>query len=1673
MTYPIDTIYIYNGASRMEVPLTDSAERSHSLQQHNYVKLAWKSAQNIPIVANAYIVWDGQRFFCTDDYFPAHKDGIYEYDIEFHSIEDTFNRPIFFRYVEVFDQATQSKTTWKEAEWSLNGNLKTIGDIITNSLNKCGYDAEFRLPKGNTYNDTTLKPYSFSGVSIADALATIAETNETEWWLETLSETNASGQPIYYLHFDKCEHGDSVTLTDEYKEENGVWQSGGLKSVSQSGNVNVIPERLYVYGSDRNIIKKTVEEQTEGGKMNVSYDKRLRLPVIFPQVSGLDGTANWKTYKNEALGLECTLNDDSSISINGINNKYEQIKMFDEVYPKMTMAVKNVSILNPQSDTPIYYLTSDSIKSLTTEEPADTSINPGKLGLLIDGCTLMCTFTSGLLNGMEFECAWRESTAEIGLVPKDENDVQIPNSVFKPNEGDTFILWNLAMPQSSVTQAQNELAVKALKYIEEVVTSITETDCVTEAETFREKGYADSGLIKIGQRIMVTSDVFCNGALSSRIIKYSYKLTKPYDINFTLASSRQTGRLATLENMIADTTHEVHAFGQTQRAISRRQWHDTEEMMEMLDSIQKQLVVVGDENNAFAASCNFNYDNTTKVLSISRGYLQHQSFTTNSWKGAWLIQDSITGGDFSFSLTNADVNQAFYVYFKCSKKEGSGVVEYGATLPAETDDYYIFTFGILSSEFEGERVFNQTSGLTTISGGTITTDVIQDPARRLIIDYSNATIIARNGATIKGAIQFEKGNGENDLGTALDDLLNGVQNAQSEAESVRTEYKQAVSALEGELNSGLASVQGSVSNLQTQIDGEVNSWFMEGKPTLGNEPAKNWTTETEKKRHKGDTYTDITEYVDDTTTPTAGQSWRWCNCSYTTDDGMDIYGWHWHKIADSDAVKALAEAGKAQSTADGKSTTFVVQPSNYSKGDLWILQSDTAHTAGKKGDILTANEASVAYVASNWSKEVKYTDDTAVENLQIGGRNLLRNKYSYWFPADGVVMTITDGVIRGTNSSNNYPRLYNNSVRSIDFIVDQEYTLSLDVKANAEGTRSVRVADANGSNVVLDFPVINVTTEWQRVSVTAKAKIKISTNGLLQIWVARNVSNGVVDTENWVEIKNVQLEQGNKATSYKPNDADTIDARINLIKGGMMLNMKASSTQPNILTAFNQENGTRVGLGLKPNTEYVFSVERTLLNAGTATEFTISIWNSTITSERLKTTIPISSSGAVHKIITTPSTVTSSDILLVYCGINNQCNGNNITFFGLKLAEGNKYVGYEASQEEKEAIMTLQDAMKGSTDIIGGLVLTNLIELKNQDGKVTAGLNGLDTVKYKDTSKSDNPNGANLMLWGGGTIDEALGAISGTQTLPVILTREGKGSNIGCLVVEDENGKVRVKTKNGGSVLIDAEGGISVYDGQGDNEVEKIRILDENIDASYVTFDRILALNGGSVSNIAMTSAAGQVIASYSFKVNSDKNDLLLQFNSLNIQVSISGEWKSKSSSTTASSVRFSHSIVFEIYDVDRKNIYKQLVYNIAQNASLNVSGGTTSNPTVTGSCSIIASGSQDYEARDLPVGNYQFRIVYTNPLILPAGALIVNGQYGVQGTISLSVNNTIYAEYTERPPITILGNNGLIVRSNYTTFAYIEVGEKQLDMRLRGLPTSKPSVSNRLYNDSGTLKIS
>lgn len=131
-----------------------------------------------------------------------------------------------------------------------------------------------------------------------------------------------------------------------------------------------------------------------------------------------------------------------------------------------------------------------------------------------------------------------------------------------------------------------------------------------------------------------------------------------------------------------------------------------------------------------------------------------------------------------------------------------------------------------------------------------------------------------------------------------------------------------------------------LSDVKTQIDGKAETWRQSADPSLS------WKTDTEKKKHKGDLWYSTTEqksYI------YSGSAWE----GVKTEPPSDVY----------DSI-------------DGKAQIFVNTPTvPYAVGDLWF--NDVT------ADIMTCikGRESGSFVAADWQKRNKYTDNTAVDDL--------------------------------------------------------------------------------------------------------------------------------------------------------------------------------------------------------------------------------------------------------------------------------------------------------------------------------------------------------------------------------------------------------------------------------------------------------------------------------------------------------------------------------------------------------------------------------------------------------------------------------------------------------------------------------------------------------------------
>ena len=135
-----------------------------------------------------------------------------------------------------------------------------------------------------------------------------------------------------------------------------------------------------------------------------------------------------------------------------------------------------------------------------------------------------------------------------------------------------------------------------------------------------------------------------------------------------------------------------------------------------------------------------------------------------------------------------------------------------------------------------------------------------------------------------------------------------------------------------------------VYDLQEQLDGKIETW------SQPNDPSTAWTTTELKTKHKGD---------------------LWYNTSNAQTKRWSATAWELQP--------------EAETLAKEKKRIFTETPTiPYDIGDLWILPSNSSHSAGKQGEILTCvtSRASGSYTSSDWQKKIAYTDDTYVKSVE-------------------------------------------------------------------------------------------------------------------------------------------------------------------------------------------------------------------------------------------------------------------------------------------------------------------------------------------------------------------------------------------------------------------------------------------------------------------------------------------------------------------------------------------------------------------------------------------------------------------------------------------------------------------------------------------------------------------
>ena len=278
-----------------------------------------------------------------------------------------------------------------------------------------------------------------------------------------------------------------------------------------------------------------------------------------------------------------------------------------------------------------------------------------------------------------------------------------------------------------------------------------------------------------------------------------------------------------------------------------------------------------------------------------------------------------------------------------------------------------------------------------------------------------------------------------------------------------------------------------VTDIKTQVDGKAGTWYQSSNP------ANNWE-EKDYEDYAGDLWHDTTnnkEYI------------------WYLKDGQ----YQWVEMAVPDEVF---------DTIDGIASIYTSIPSKPNIGDLYIPDANNGDY--KIGKVYKYN-------GSQWI-EINYTDDTTVNNLEIGGRNLLIGitKKENWSGYND----FNNGEL--TKISSLSTESYLNFSGKPTLEKGKQYTLSFEAKgtSNLSSTEVFFLQEDWTSTGIYTYGTggITLTTGYKKYSFTfyPNADPQAKDPKKCEIRFDHNGSTNGANATLW--IRNIKLEKGGKATDW-------------------------------------------------------------------------------------------------------------------------------------------------------------------------------------------------------------------------------------------------------------------------------------------------------------------------------------------------------------------------------------------------------------------------------------------------------------------------------------------------------------------------------------------------------------
>lgn len=524
-----------NNNIRCKVEITDKSVYSKTLMEDEYVLLSFESDTLIAFQKKDSIKTDFGIFRIKKVATPVmQSDGGYLYEQKF--VPDWVfweDRILFY-----------NRQSGSEKEWKMTQRPEYFMDIVVRNIQDAGFGRyTFEVDESLT----EMKLVEFDSTNIIDALSKIAETWETEWWITDR-----------VIHISKCEFGSPISLS-EHDELGDIDREDGQDTTYIT--------RAYVFGSTRNLPKNYRKNDDGTVVVEGVVETRLKLPAGTPYIDA------WENMKDEDV--------------------VEGVIVLEEVYPRNIGTISKITTKKytdkiENEDGTVSYEDWNAFRF------TDSSLPTFKKEYILADQELRIVFQTGKLAGMDFAVTFNpdaltetEAGAQVfEIVRNDTYGVDLPTDAFKPEVGDTYILYGYDTKyvyNNLVSKAEQELYTKGIEELAEASKDKSVYSCPTNP--LRCAGYKPNSIgkmihnttdeidLEMGQAVTLRSNIIENGYRLSRVRGFEKRLDNKFNCTYTIGESSAYSRGEALQEQVDALTYQskqfVNVYGNSVYVVKR------------------------------------------------------------------------------------------------------------------------------------------------------------------------------------------------------------------------------------------------------------------------------------------------------------------------------------------------------------------------------------------------------------------------------------------------------------------------------------------------------------------------------------------------------------------------------------------------------------------------------------------------------------------------------------------------------------------------------------------------------------------------------------------------------------------------------------------------------------------------------------------------------------------------------------------------------------------------------------------------------------------------------------------------------------------------------------------------------------------------------------------------